>query len=195
MQLLADAFLGLEAHPDDLALARRLLSHDAAEHIIAGLLRDHLGARPEAVEQASAARHARRRRLLQSLVPNARSAARNRTSQRYAATSPIAATSPDRSRHHLMSSPKGPLPNPRAHPIDASREPRRARVKREKPSRPAEQDDSELRVTVGGRATSRAERSDLRRDLREPRASRRRERIRLSAGAHRTRPHFSRRNG
>src|SRR5258706_3376120 len=59
VQVLADAFLGLEAHPDDLALARRLVSHDSAEHIIAGLLRDHLGARPEAVEQAAASRRSK----------------------------------------------------------------------------------------------------------------------------------------
>ena len=47
------------AHPDDLALARRLLSHEGAEQIVAGLLRDHSGARPEAVEQAAAARRSK----------------------------------------------------------------------------------------------------------------------------------------
>jgi superfamily II DNA/RNA helicase len=59
VQVLADAFLGTPAHPDDVALSKRLLSHDAAEQIIAGLIRDHLGARPEAIEQAAAARRAK----------------------------------------------------------------------------------------------------------------------------------------
>jgi ATP-dependent RNA helicase DeaD len=59
VQMLADAFLSTPAHPEDLALARRLLSHDSAEHIVAGLLRDHLGARPEAVEEAAAARRSK----------------------------------------------------------------------------------------------------------------------------------------
>jgi ATP-dependent RNA helicase DeaD len=56
--LLADAFLPKEVHPDDLALARRLLSHERADHIVAGLLRDHLGERAEAAEEAAAARRA-----------------------------------------------------------------------------------------------------------------------------------------
>lgn len=59
VQILADAFLVAPPHPDDVALARRLLSHDAADQIIAGLVRDHLGARPEAVEQAAAARRSK----------------------------------------------------------------------------------------------------------------------------------------
>jgi ATP-dependent RNA helicase DeaD len=59
VQMLADAFLTVPAHPEDLALARRLFSHDSAEHIVAGLLRDHLGARPEAVEEAAAARRSK----------------------------------------------------------------------------------------------------------------------------------------
>lgn len=46
-------------HPDDLALARRLLTHEQAEAVVAGLLRDHLGARPDAQEEATAARRAR----------------------------------------------------------------------------------------------------------------------------------------
>jgi ATP-dependent RNA helicase DeaD len=43
--MFAEAFLGQTTHPDDLALARRLLTHPEAERIVAGLLRDHLGAR------------------------------------------------------------------------------------------------------------------------------------------------------
>src|SRR5579859_1855167 len=45
VQLFVDAFASRPAHPEDLTLARRLLTHDDAERIVAGLLRDHLGAR------------------------------------------------------------------------------------------------------------------------------------------------------
>ncbi len=121
VQVLADAFLGLEAHPDDLALARRLVSHDSAEHIIAGLLRDHLGARPEAVEQAAASRRSK------ILIAPASDAPRIER----AGSPPVEESTSARTT---------------AHPVDAPREPRRPRVKREKPSRPAEPDDSELRV-------------------------------------------------
>jgi ATP-dependent RNA helicase DeaD len=46
-------------HAEDLALARRLLTHETADRVIATLLRDHLGARPDAVEEATAARRAK----------------------------------------------------------------------------------------------------------------------------------------
>jgi ATP-dependent RNA helicase DeaD len=46
-------------HAEDLALARRLLTHDSAERVLATLLRDHLGARPDAVDEATAARRAK----------------------------------------------------------------------------------------------------------------------------------------
>jgi ATP-dependent RNA helicase DeaD len=59
VQLLADAFAAAPTHPDDLALAKRLLSHDQAERIVAGLIRDHLGDRAEAVDQAAAARRSK----------------------------------------------------------------------------------------------------------------------------------------
>jgi ATP-dependent RNA helicase DeaD len=60
LQLFVDAFSGRPAHPDDLSLARRLLTHDDAERIMAGLLRDHLGARGgDATAEASEARRAR----------------------------------------------------------------------------------------------------------------------------------------
>jgi ATP-dependent RNA helicase DeaD len=45
VNMFAEAFLGQTTHPDDLALTRRLLTHSEAERIVAGLLRDHLGAR------------------------------------------------------------------------------------------------------------------------------------------------------
>jgi ATP-dependent RNA helicase DeaD len=45
VNVFAEAFASSPPHPDDLALARRLLTHADAETIVAGLLRDHLGAR------------------------------------------------------------------------------------------------------------------------------------------------------
>ncbi len=59
VQMFADLFLARRTHPEDRALARRLMSHESAEVIVAGLLRDHLGARPDAAEEATAARRAR----------------------------------------------------------------------------------------------------------------------------------------
>lgn len=59
VNLFVAAFGDKSPHPEDLALARRLLSHENAERIVAGLLRDHLGARPDAEDEATAARRAR----------------------------------------------------------------------------------------------------------------------------------------
>jgi ATP-dependent RNA helicase DeaD len=60
LQLFVDAFASRPAHADDLSLARRLLNHDEAERILAGLLRDHLGARGgDAVAEAGEARRGR----------------------------------------------------------------------------------------------------------------------------------------
>jgi ATP-dependent RNA helicase DeaD len=60
LQVFVEAFANRAAHPDDLSLARRLLTHDDAERIVAGLLRDHLGARGGDV--AATAAEARRAR-------------------------------------------------------------------------------------------------------------------------------------
>src|SRR6185503_17336835 len=59
LRMFVEAFATRRPHPDDVALARRVLTHDQAEVIIAGLLRDHLGVRPDALEEATAARRAR----------------------------------------------------------------------------------------------------------------------------------------
>jgi ATP-dependent RNA helicase DeaD len=59
LRMFADAFATRRPHADDLALARRLLTHEDAEAIVAGLLRDHLGARPDALDEATAARRTR----------------------------------------------------------------------------------------------------------------------------------------
>lgn len=58
VQMFVEATRGRRTHPDDLALARRLLTHEQAEVVVANLLRDHLGARPDALEEATAARRA-----------------------------------------------------------------------------------------------------------------------------------------
>jgi len=54
LQLFVEAFSVKAVHPDDLSLARRLLTHDDGERIIAGLLRDHLGARGDDVVATAA---------------------------------------------------------------------------------------------------------------------------------------------
>jgi len=69
LNLFVSAFEKRKTHPDDLALARRLLSHAQAETVIAGLLRDHLGARPEAPEEATAARRAKPPRAAEAPAP------------------------------------------------------------------------------------------------------------------------------
>jgi ATP-dependent RNA helicase DeaD len=65
--MLAEAFASSPPHPDDVALARRLLTHDRAESIIAGLLRSHLGERARAQDEASASRRAKNPRLAAEL--------------------------------------------------------------------------------------------------------------------------------
>ncbi|HWL84711.1 MAG TPA: DEAD/DEAH box helicase, partial [Polyangiaceae bacterium] len=50
LAVFAEAFGKVQVHPDDLALARRLLTHVDVEPIVAGLLRAHLGAREIAGE-------------------------------------------------------------------------------------------------------------------------------------------------
>jgi ATP-dependent RNA helicase DeaD len=55
-----EAFATREIHTDDLALARRLLTHNDAEKIVAGLMRDHLGERPgDPAQLAAEARRAK----------------------------------------------------------------------------------------------------------------------------------------
>ncbi len=59
VKLFVDGLGSRKPHPDDLALARRLITHEIGEVIIAGLLRDHLGARPDAGDEATAARRSK----------------------------------------------------------------------------------------------------------------------------------------
>ena len=51
---LADAYAGKTQDPQHLAIARRLLTHDSAEVVIAGLLADHLGASAQDTTQEAA---------------------------------------------------------------------------------------------------------------------------------------------
>jgi ATP-dependent RNA helicase DeaD len=67
LQLFVDAFSTRDPHPDDASLARRLLTHDDSERIVAGLLRDHLGAR--GADATAAAAEARRARNPQRIEP------------------------------------------------------------------------------------------------------------------------------
>ena len=59
VQMFVESAQSRSIHAEDLALARRLLTHETADRVIATLLRDHLGARPDAVEEATAARRAK----------------------------------------------------------------------------------------------------------------------------------------
>jgi ATP-dependent RNA helicase DeaD len=130
LRLFVEAFANRKTHPDDLALARRLLSHEQAENVIAGLLRDHLGARPEAPEEATAARRAKAPRPAEARTPIAPPAAR--TPHAVVARAPIP-------RSADPSAPSA-APAPRANP-PAAAAPRadreRTRSDRERPRREA----------------------------------------------------------
>jgi ATP-dependent RNA helicase DeaD len=129
LRLFVDAFEKRKAHPDDLALARRLLSHEQAETVIAGLLRDHLGARPEVAEEATAARRAKAPRAAEAPAPVAPAVVR---APRPAPPAPRAAESAPRAAE-----PSAPRPA-RANPAPASAErsrPDRDRPRRESPPR------------------------------------------------------------
>ena len=69
VDMFVQAFAERAVHSDDIALGRRLMTHEFGEKVIAGLLRDHLGARPEAQDEATAARHSRRPRQSDRKVP------------------------------------------------------------------------------------------------------------------------------
>jgi ATP-dependent RNA helicase DeaD len=65
--MFAEAYASRPVHPEDLSLARRLLTHASADAIIAGLLRDHLGARKE--DPKAAAAEARRAKNPPAIEP------------------------------------------------------------------------------------------------------------------------------
>ncbi|RYZ02490.1 MAG: DEAD/DEAH box helicase [Myxococcales bacterium] len=59
VQVFVEAAAARPIHSEDLALARRMMTHDTGERVLAMLLRDHLGARPDALDEATAARRAK----------------------------------------------------------------------------------------------------------------------------------------
>lgn len=59
VEFLYSAFSTSPQLPIDRSLARRILTSDVAETIVAGLLRDHLGAHPSAADEAADARRAK----------------------------------------------------------------------------------------------------------------------------------------
>jgi ATP-dependent RNA helicase DeaD len=138
LRLFVEAFEKRKTHQDDLALARRLLSHEQAETVIAGLLRDHLGARPEAPDEATAARRAKAPRPAEARAPIAPPAARtpravvpHAETARAAAARVADASGPSASPTAAtqVNSP-APIPAPR---VDRDRE--RLRGERERPRR------------------------------------------------------------
>ncbi len=78
VEMFVQAFADRVIHGEDSALAKRLLTHEMAEQVVAGLLRDHLGARPEAQEEATAARHSKRPREADGHSPEPREASPTR---------------------------------------------------------------------------------------------------------------------
>jgi ATP-dependent RNA helicase DeaD len=60
VEMFVEAFGNRAPHADDVTLARRLISHEAAEIVLAGLLRDHLGTRPDASNTAAENRRSRK---------------------------------------------------------------------------------------------------------------------------------------
>ena len=136
LNLFIAAFEKRKTHPDDLALARRLLSHAQAETVIAGLLRDHLGARPEAAEEATAARRAKPPRAAEARAPIAPPAARAPRLTPAAQAAPRSPSAPNvASAPSVPALPQAPVPAaapPRVSTVrETEREPRRDRPRRE----------------------------------------------------------------
>jgi len=59
VEMFVEAFKSRAQIADDVMLARRLISHESAECVVAGLLRDHLGSRPESNSTATDNRRSR----------------------------------------------------------------------------------------------------------------------------------------
>jgi ATP-dependent RNA helicase DeaD len=135
VQMLADAFLAAPAHPEDLALARRLFSHDSAEQIVAGLLRDHLGARPEAVEEAAAARRSK-------VVKSPTSVPEKADPPR----SPPSVAAPERAHERPAAPPSNDIAVDLAKDVEKGRD--RGRTRKDRPlRRPREADEEALRIS------------------------------------------------
>ena len=170
LRMFADAFSTRRPHPEDIALARRLLSHDEAEVIVAGLLRDHLGARPDAIDEATAARRARnpRETTTEPTRPE-----RSRAGEKTAPSAAEPRRNEPRRDEPRRDEPRRDEPRREPRP-DAPRrdEPRRDEPRRAEPPA-AEPPAAEPRAEEPRRAEPRAEAAprDVRRDepRREPR--------------------------
>lgn len=68
VEMFVEAFSARHHHIDDVMLARRLLTHESVESVVAGLLRDHLGSRPDAPSAAVEARRSRMPRSKPEIV-------------------------------------------------------------------------------------------------------------------------------
>jgi ATP-dependent RNA helicase DeaD len=156
-----EAFAARSVHPEDLALARRLLSHERGETVVAGLLRDHLGARPDAQDEATAARRARAPRAADSTEQRSRGSSARRP-ERSRATESTAAERPDDAARAAAREPE-PREDRKPSPPPA---PSPSRVI-ESPAVPAKADGNvvELYVSVGRRQGAKP--SDYERQLRE----------------------------
>ncbi len=115
-----DAFAGRPVHPDDMALARRLLTLADSERIVAGLLRDHLGARQ--TDPATEAAEARRARN----PPKVAAPAPVREAPPLAPAAPAAVAAATRERSPLRERPReddrrGGAERPRPPPLPRAR--------------------------------------------------------------------------
>ncbi|HXN32293.1 MAG TPA: DEAD/DEAH box helicase [Polyangiaceae bacterium] len=126
VQVFVEAFANRPAHPDDLALARRVLTHDDAERIVANLLRDHLGARGGDVGTAAAEARRARNPQAQPVGPGAHAVSSDHAAPRDAPSSPKR---------------QDAAPRPPAGSVDrkpAKQEPPRDSDRRERPKPPPE---------------------------------------------------------
>ena len=69
VQTFVEAFGSRDVHLEDLALARRLLTHAKGEVVLASLLREHLGARPDTTREAAEARRAKNPKPVADVAP------------------------------------------------------------------------------------------------------------------------------
>jgi ATP-dependent RNA helicase DeaD len=127
VQLFVEAFANRPVHLDDRALARRVLTHDDAERIVGGLLRDHLGAR--GADAPAAAAEARRARNPPVQAPREEAAPAKvaRAAEAHRPVAPPAPLEPRPVRAEPLPARAEPLPA-RAEPLPARAEPLPART-------------------------------------------------------------------
>jgi ATP-dependent RNA helicase DeaD len=155
VQMFVEASQLRTIHAEDLALARRLLTHEAADRVIATLLRDHLGARPDAVEEATAARRAKAPTAVPELPPERPKAAAPEREERArpAREERPREARPER-REERPERPRDERPReerPRAdHPREARPERREERPERPRDERPREARPERAREALPG---------------------------------------------